>query len=54
MLGILRDALRKAALRHGRGASLFLRFASPTPTEYADFLRVHGGLNFIGRDFFDP
>jgi acetyltransferase-like isoleucine patch superfamily enzyme len=50
MLGIVRAALRTSALRFGHGASLFFRFASPTPAEYADFLRARGGLHAIGTD----
>jgi acetyltransferase-like isoleucine patch superfamily enzyme len=50
MLGIVRAALRTSALRHGYGASLFFRLATPSPTEYADFLRRRGGLQAIGSD----
>ena len=41
---------RWAAMRHGKGRGLWLRLNPVDNSQYADFLRLHGGYHAIGRE----
>ena len=41
--------LTTLAMRYGKAAGLWKRFCSPQGTDYADYLRRHGGLHHVGE-----
>jgi acetyltransferase-like isoleucine patch superfamily enzyme len=49
MIRPLTRILRHVALEHGRLGKLYRRM-EPTPREWAEYLRRHGGLHSIGED----
>jgi len=49
-MGLFRKYLRRQAMEHGRGTSIWLRFCRPNGREYADYLRQHGRFYAIGQD----
>jgi acetyltransferase-like isoleucine patch superfamily enzyme len=46
---LLRNQIRRYAMRTGRVRSLYVRFCSPGGEEWAEFMRRHGGLAQMGR-----
>ena len=40
---------RRIALRHGRAVGLWRRLAAPNGVQWAEYLRLHGGLNAMGE-----
>ncbi len=47
---LLKNWLRRYALRTGRLASLYRRMCKPAGAEYAEFMRRHGGLRAVGEN----
>jgi len=50
MKRLLQQWVRNYVLKTGKLRWLYVRFCRPTSTEYADFLRRHGGLRAIGAN----
>lgn len=46
----LRRMFRYLALEHGRALGLYRRFCRPNGSEWAEYLRRHGGLRAMGED----
>lgn len=49
MISILNPLLRYFAFRHNRLVGLCRRFCNPSSSEYAEYLRLHGGFYSIGE-----
>ena len=47
---MLSDLVSRYAMATGKGRSIYRRICRPSGTEYADFLRRHGGFFAIGED----
>lgn len=50
MAGLLKSLITRYAMRTGRGRGLWLRLCRPRGSQYADYLRRHGGLYAVGHD----
>jgi acetyltransferase-like isoleucine patch superfamily enzyme len=50
VLAAFKHIARHLAMRHGRARGLWVKLCQPPGSEYADFLRLHGGFYAIGRD----
>ncbi len=48
MLSLVKQALRHFAFRHNRFVSLYRALCNPSSSEYAEYLRLHGGFYSIG------
>jgi acetyltransferase-like isoleucine patch superfamily enzyme len=46
---LLRAFTRKLAMDYGKGFRLYKALGTPSPEEYAEYLRRHGGLHSMGR-----
>ena len=46
---MLRFLIKKISFAYGL-KSIFLRFYKPSPSEYADFLRIHGRIHSMGKN----
>ena len=48
---IIQHLLKTYSMRYGRGLEYFyLKICKPSTREYADYLRIHGGLHHIGEN----
>lgn len=47
---MLRKLIRLMAMKYGKFQGLYKRICQPTSSEYAEFLRLHGRFQSIGKD----
>ncbi|MBU3078401.1 acyltransferase [Sphingomonas quercus] len=49
MIGLVRRFIARRAMRTGKGRGLWVRLCRPSPRDYAEYLRRHGGFQSIGE-----
>lgn len=47
---MFKETFRRFAFRSGRMRAIYLRWCNPNSLEYANYLRLHGGLHHIGNN----
>src|SRR4051794_6591607 len=50
MRRLLGKMIRRIAMRTGRLRGMYVRMCGPDGTEYAEFMRRHGGLRAVGEN----
>lgn len=52
MISLIRRILRRRAIEQGRSVRLWRRLCHPSPPEWTEYLRRHGGFRHMGEDCF--
>ena len=50
MFKLLKNLLRRYALRTGKLKLVYMKICRPSSVEFARFMRLHGGLHFVGEN----